>query len=316
MSTTNRLRVGHDGSRIESNREELVEGITRALPQDGAVEPLKGVYLKRSSITDSTPGSSAPSFCIIAQGSKELLLGNERYCYDPSHSLLITAALPVTGTILDASKQHPYLSFALKLDPALVGSVMVESGLHITPDAEVRAISVSPLDASLLDAVVRIVRLLETPSQAAFLMPLLTREIIYRLLTSQRADQLRHIAVQGGGAPPIAKAIARLREDFDQPLKINEIAHDLGMSVSGFHHHFKAVTAMTPLQFLKEVRLQEARRLILYEGLDVTSAGFRVGYNDASHFSREYKRLFGVPPLRDVARLQKVAVQSGREAVG
>lgn len=314
MSPKNHQKAGNDGSKLETNRKELVERIARVLPQDGALEPLKGLRLKNSSSTASTPGVVAPSFCVIAQGSKELLLGNERYCYDPSRALLITAAMPLTGTILSASKRQPYLSFALELDPALVGSVMVESGFSIAPDhAEIRAISTSALDASMLDAVVRLVRLVDTPSQAPFLMPLVTREIIYRLLMSEQGSQLRHIANHGGYTPPIARAIARLREDFDQPVKMNEIAHDLGMSISGFHHHFKAVTALSPLQFQKELRLQEARRLMLGEGLAAASAGYRVGYNDASQFNREYKRHFGVSPLRDVARLQRVALQNGGE---
>jgi AraC-like DNA-binding protein len=171
----------------------------------------------------------------------------------------------------------------------------------------VRAINVSSLDAGLLDAVVRLVRLLDTPTEAPFLAPLITREIVYRLLMGEQGDRLRHIAVLGGYTPPIARAIERLRKDFDQPFRIEDIARELGMSVSGFHHHFKAVTAMSPLQFQKQMRLQEARRLMLGEHLDAASAGYRVGYDDASHFNREYKSLFGLPPMRDVERLREVA---------
>jgi AraC-like DNA-binding protein len=185
---------------------------------------------------------------------------------------------------------------------------MVEAG-HVSSrsHANVRAINVSPLDASLLDAVVRLVRLLNTPAEAPFLMPLITREIVYRLLMSEQGDRLRHIALQGGQTHRIASAIQQLRQQFDQPLRVDDIAQELGMSVSSFHHHFKAVTAMSPLQFQKQIRLQEARRLMLGEDLDAASAGYRVGYNDASHFNREYKRLFGLPPLRDVERLRDTA---------
>jgi AraC-like DNA-binding protein len=168
------------------------------------------------------------------------------------------------------------------------------------------------LDARLLDAVVRLVRLLDTPAETPFLAPLITREIVYRLLRSEQSGRLRHIAVQGGHTRRIARAIERLRTEFDQLLRIDDIAQELGMSVSSFHHHFKAVTAMSPLQFQKQIRLQEARQLMLGEGLDAASAGYRVGYNDASHFNREYKRLFGLPPLRDVKRLQEAA----RESIG
>ena len=194
------------------------------------------------------------------------------------------------GQSLEASRERPYLSLRLELDPTLVGSVMVEAG-HPSPQshADVRAINVSPLDAGLLDAVVRLVRLLDTPAEAPFLAPLITREIVYRLLMGEQGDRLRYIAALGGYTPHIARAIERLRNDFDQPLRIESIARELGMSVSGFHHHFKAVTAMSPLQFQKRLRLQEARRLMLGESLDAASAAYRVGYNDASHFNREYK---------------------------
>lgn len=189
---------------------------------------------------------------------------------------------------------------------------MIDSGHTAPPShADVKAINVSPLDTSLLDAVVRLVRLINTPTEARVLAPLVTREIVYRLLLGKQGDRLRHIAVLGGYTSPIARAIERLRKDFDQPLRIDSIARELGMSVSGFHHHFKAVTAMSPLQFQKQLRLQEARRLMLGEHLDAASAGHRVGYDDASHFNREYKRLFGVPPMRDVERLREAARQNG-----
>jgi AraC-like DNA-binding protein len=207
---------------------------------------------------------------------------------------------------LEASKERPYLSFRLELDPNLVGSVVVETG-HGRPHrtADVRAIDVSPLDADMLDAVVRLVRLLDSPANARMLMPLITREIIYRLLIGEQGSRLRHLTVSGGYTPNIARAIARLREDFNQPVRIEELAQELGMSVSSFHYHFKAVTAMSPLQFQKRLRLQEARRLMVSKDLDATTAAYQVGYNDASHFNREYKSVFGVPPMRDVQRLRE-----------
>ena len=309
MDSMNPQQVEREAHRAQANRGELVERIARAIREDGRVEPLKGLRLHRaSSPTESVHGMSGFAFCVIAQGSKEVLLGDNRYQYDPAHYLLATAELPVVSQVIEASQERPYLSLRLELDPTLVGSVMVEAG-HFSPrsHADVRAINVSPLDASLLDAVVRLVRLLDTPAEAPFLAPLITREIVYRLLMGEQGDRLRHIAVQGGHTHRIARAIERLRKEFDQPLRIDDIARELGMSVSSFHHHFKAVTAMSPLQFQKQMRLQEARRLMLGEGLDAASAGYRVGYNDASHFNREYKRLFGLPPLRDVERLREAA---------
>ena len=247
----------------------------------------------------------------IAQGSKEIFLSNERYVYDPSHYLLVTAELPLVSHVLEASKDHPYLALRLELDPTLIGSVMVEAG-DVAPKkhTDVKAVNVSSLDAGLLNAVVRLVRLLETPAEAPFLAPLITREIVYRLWMGEQRDRLRHIAVSGGYTPHIARAIERLHQDFDQHLRIDSIARELGMSVSGFHHHFKAVTAMSPLQFQKRLRLQEARRLMLGEGLDATSVAYRVGYHDASHFNREYKSLFGLPPMRDMERLRGTARES------
>jgi AraC-like DNA-binding protein len=301
-----------EAHRAQANREELVERIARTIRADSRIEPLKGLRLIRSSSpTESLPALSDPAFSVIAQGSKELYLGEERYRYDPYHYCLGTVELPVVSQIVEASPERPYLSLRLELDPSLVGSVMLESGHTAPPShADVKALNVSPLDASLLDAVVRLVRLIESPTEARVLAPLVTREIVYRLLLGQQGDRLHHIAVLGGYTSPIARAIERLRQNFDQPLHIDDVAREIGMSVSGFHHHFKAVTAMSPLQFQKQVRLQEARRLMLGEHLDAASAGYRVGYDDASYFNRDYKKLFGVPPLRDVERLRAAARSS------
>jgi len=161
-----------------------------------------------------------------------------------------------------------------------------------------------------MDAVVRLIRLLDTPSEAPVLMPLIIREIIFRLLTGDQGGRLSHIAVLGGHSHRIARAVKRLLKDFDQSIPVEHLAGELGMSVSSFHHHFKAVTGMSPLQYQKHLQLQEARRLMLNEDLDASTAGFQVGYKDAAHFNREYKRFFGQPPIRDVEHLRKVARES------
>ena len=310
MSSRKRLPVEQDEPRTQANRGELVERIARCIREDGRTEPLKGLHLFRASMpTGLLPSVLAPSFCVIAQGSKEFFLSNERYHYDPYHYLLATAELPLVARVIKASKAQPYLSLRLELDPTLVGSVMIDLDHKASPNhVDVKAINVSRLDSGLLDAVVRLVRLVDSPTDAKFLAPLIKREIIYRLLIGKQGDRLRHIAVLGGYTSPITKAIERLRTTFDQPFKIDNIAREIGMSVSGFHHHFKAVTAMSPLQFQKQMRLQEARRLMLGEGLDAASAGYRVGYNDDSYFNRDYKKLFGVPPLQDVERLRGTSV--------
>lgn len=295
--------------RVQANREELVERMMRALPEDGSLEPLDGIRLFRSSSpTELNPNLSDPAFAVIAQGSKELYLGEEYYRYDPYHYCLGTIELPVASHIIEASRARPYLSLRFSLDPILVGSVMTELGHTDKPKhADVKAFNVNELDEGLLDAVVRLVRLINSPAEAPVLAPLIKREIICRLLLGEQGDRLRHLAVVGGYTSPIAKAIEQLRQNYDQQLRIDDVAQDVGLSVSSFHHQFKAVTALTPLQFQKQLRLQEARRLMLGEDLDATSTAFRVGYNDASHFSREYKRLFGLPPMRDVERLRALA---------
>jgi AraC-type transcriptional regulator N-terminus/Bacterial regulatory helix-turn-helix proteins, AraC family len=240
-----------EADRAQANRDELTERIDQAIRHDGTIEPLKGLHFKRSSLpTESCHGVSVPAFCVIAQGSKEVLLGDDRYQYDPMHYLLATVELPIVSQILEASIEQPFFSLRLDLDPTLVGSVMVEAGSS-SPQSRtnVKAIDVSPLDTSLLDAVVRLVRLLDTPAEAPVLMPLLKREIIYRLLMGAQGSRLCQIAILGGYTHHIARAVDRLRKNFNQPLRIESIARELGMSVSGFHHHFKSITAMSPLQF-------------------------------------------------------------------
>lgn len=297
--------------RERANRDELVELLAQAIGADGTAEPLAGLRLRRASApTGIGHGVSYPSFCVIAQGSKEVLLGERRYRYDPAQYLISTAALPIASRVTEASPDRPYLGVVLRLDPALVGSVLLEAGQR-APQRQptLNAIDVSPLDAGLLDAVVRLMRLAADPAEGRFLLPLVMREIVYRLVLGAQGGRLHQIAALGGAAHRIVDAVERLRNDFDQPLRIEELARELGMSTSGFHAHFRTLTALSPLQFQKQLRLQEARRLMLGEGLDATSAGYRVGYANPSHFTREYKRLFGAPPMHDVERLREVATE-------
>jgi AraC-like DNA-binding protein len=297
--------------RMRADREELSERIARAMPKDGRYEIRRGVFFNRVSEAGQTVYSVAePSFCVIAQGSKDILLGDATFHYDPAHYLITTMGLPMTGQVVQASSSRPYLGFRLVLDPAVITSVLVEAGVP-NPRGEgqgVTSVDVSPLDIDLLDAVVRLVRLMDRPADYHALSPLIVREIIYRLAHGSQANRLRHLATFGGQAHRMARAVEMLRDSFDKALKIEGVAERLGMSVSGFHAHFKAATAMSPLQFQKQIRLQEARRLMLSENLDAGEAGFRVGYEDQSHFSRDYKRQFGEPPIRDVERLRELAI--------
>jgi AraC-like DNA-binding protein len=307
----------HEMQHAQSSREELVARITQAVPEDGRVEPFGGLHLFRASLpTKLLHSVYTPAFCVLAQGRKEVFLGEERYQYDPAHYLLTTVELPIVSQIIEASPERPYLSIRLQLDPTLVGSVLMEADMSLPPGpSDMKAMDVSPLDASLLDAVVRLIRLVGFPTEARVLAPMITREIIARLLIGAQGARLRQIAVLGGYTHYIAKAVELLRKDYRQALRMEHIAQELGMSISSFHHQFKAVTALSPLQYQKRLRLQEARRLMLGEHLDATSAGSRVGYDDAAHFNREYKSLFGLPPIRDVERLRETAGISSLQEV-
>lgn len=295
---------------LQAYREELVERIGRAIKADGSFQPLQGLHLYRHSVPlERVYSVVEPSVCVVAQGSKEFLLGENCYRYDPFHYLLLTVDLPTIGQVLEASKERPLLSLRLSLDPGIISSVMLEAGYapSRTPPS-VRAIDISVVNAPLLDATVRLTRLLDSPAEAPVLLPLIMQEIVYRLLMGEQGVRLRHLATLGEGSSPIARAVEWLRQNFDRPLRVEQLAHELGMSVSGFHQHFKAVTALSPLQFQKRLRLQEARRLLLSEELDAARVAYRVGYQDASHFNREYKSLFGIPPMRDVQRLRQEAI--------
>jgi len=302
----NQREVNREKQRIQINKEEMVERMDRAIAGDGVLEAFPGFFLARySKPAQSVQSVYHPAFCFVVQGIKRALLGEEVFRYDPGHYLIFTVDLPVVFHIDEASEENPYFGFRLNLDPALVAQVLMESGIETKKsDAHIKAIDVKAIDADLLNAVVRLLRLLDKPNELKVLAPLVTKEIVYRLLTGGQGGRLSHLLTSAGDTLRISEAIGHLREHFDEPLKMEEIARDLGMSISGFHHHFKSVTAMSPLQFQKQIRLQEARRLMLGEDLDAANAGFRVGYEDPSYFSRDYKKLFGAPPQRDIAKLR------------
>jgi len=293
--------------RAHSAREELLERMSLALPNDGAVETLDGLFLARlTRPTESTLALYQPALCLVAQGRKQVLVGEEVLQYDPGNYLLFTVDLPVVFRVEEASKEMPYFGLRLDLDPAIVTSVIMESGAETRKgDASIKAIGVNAVEADLLDAIVRLVRVTGKPGEKEIIAPLIKREIVYRLLAGGEGARLSHLVVGSRGATRrISRAIGRLRENYSEPIKIDEMARELGMSISGFHHHFRSVTSMSPLQFQKQIRLQEARRVMLGEELDAASAGHRVGYEDPAYFSRDYKKLFGAPPQRDIANLR------------
>lgn len=285
-------------------RRDLARLLGSLLPNDGTLEVDQGLAIFRvSQPTDLFHGESSLAFCLIAQGAKRLFLGEDVFDYDNEHYLITAMELPTVSHVIRATPDEPYLSLKLNLDPAMVRSVLVASAETPLESDDVTAFNVSRLDADLLNAVIRLVHVAQNPREA-FIAPLIKQEIVYRLLIGNQGGRLGHIAGMGSTSQRIAGALRTLRDQFDQPLSIPDVARACGMSVSSFHDHFKRATGLTPLQYQKHLRLREARRLLMSTDIDVASAGFKVGYADASHFNREYKRMFGEPPLRDLHRLR------------
>jgi AraC-like DNA-binding protein len=290
---------------------DLAGAIGRQAGADGVYETaVPALRLSRfSAPSDLAALVYEPCLCVVAQGAKEVILEGETYRLDPARSLLVSVDLPVSARVVEASPGRPYLAVRLSLDTAVVGEFLADGTAAPPPGPPARAIAVTPVEPPLLDAVGRLVALLDTPQDVVPLAPLVLREITYRLLTGPQGARLRQMAAAGAPAHRIARAIRWLKDHFAEPLRVEALAKHVGMSPSAFHLRFKSVTALSPLQYQKRLRLQEARRLMLGEGLDAAQAAFRVGYESPSQFGREYRRLFGAPPRRDVAAL-KVEAQA------
>jgi AraC-like DNA-binding protein len=286
--------------------------IARHAPGDGMYDlPIPGVGLIRSGLpTEPIHVLHQPAVCIIAQGAKVVMLGEEVYRYDPATHLVISVDLPLVGHVVEASPERPYLCLRLDLDPGLLSALVLEHSAPPTGEVA-RGLHLSPTTPELVDAAVRLLRLLDRPQDIAPLAPLIRREVHYRLLTGDQGAAVRHIAAAESKLAQVSRAIAWIKANFDRPFSADAVAREAGMSSSAFHQHFKAVTAMSPLQYQKQLRLQEARRLMVGEARDAQAAAFEVGYESPSQFTREYARLFGAPPARDAARLRA----SGRAAV-
>jgi AraC-like DNA-binding protein len=272
---------------------------------EGSVEtPIAGLTLHRIMRPGGPkPAIQMPALSLIAQGSKRLLVGGEEYEYDPLHYMVTSVDLPAVGKVTVASATQPYLGLRLDLDVEAVVELIQDENLPPVAHAEAsRGLFVNRLSTTMLDAVLRLLRLVETPDDIPILAPMVKREILYRLLRNGQGARLRQMALQDSQTQRVAKAIRLLRENFARSIRVESIAKDVHMSVSSLHHQFKAVTAMSPLQYQKQLRLQEARRLMLFGDVDVAIAANRVGYESASQFSREYSRFFGAPPLRDRRR--------------
>ena len=295
---------------LEAQQAELADRIARNIPGDGLhPTPVQGLWLiQASEPSQPLPTVYHPSICVVVQGRKQAMLAEEVFLYDPLNYLVVSMSLPITGQILDATPEHPYLCLRVDIDTAMVGELVRQ--LPIERDnaaARGRAVYLGRTSASLLDAMLRLVRLLDTPDEAAVLAPLALREIHYRVLTGELGGRLRELCDVEGNAQRVARSIELIKQRYHEPLRVEQLASTAHMSVSSFHEHFKAATAMTPLQYQKQLRLQEARRLMLVDGIEAAAASHRVGYESPSQFSREYRRLFGAPPRREVMAMRGVA---------
>ena len=252
------------------------------------------------------PGETLPAFCLTPQGRKVLAVGGQQIPIQPGEMVFYRVRLPVVARVVQATPERPCLAALLLLEPALITDVAAEGGISLTPAPRASGgIAVAPLDPAVVDPITRLLRLLDAPRDVAVLGPLIVREIVYRLLVGPQGDCLREIARTAGDAPRVARAIEILHREFDRPLRMVDLAREAGLSLSTLHRQFKAVTSVSPLQFQKQLRLQEARRLMLAGAADAATAAVRVGYESPSQFGREYRRLFGAPPASDVSRLRE-----------
>jgi len=286
--------------------DQFRDAIARHAPADGSFDtPIPGLKLIRSSTpTLPMPVIYEPTVCFVAQGRKRAMLGDRMFHYDPRTYLVASVGLPVMGSVIEASGAQPYLSVQLDLDRGVLGELALRHPPAPRAPALSAGLALGDMTPPLLEAVTRLVDLLDTPGDVDALAPLAVREILYRLLAGPHGAGIHAMTQSDSRQGQVARAIAWIRAHFREPCRIDELACLAGMSRSAFHEHFKAVTAMSPLAFRTQLRMQEARRLMVVHRLDAASAGHAVGYDSPSQFSRDYSRLFGAPPARDAGRLR------------
>jgi AraC-like DNA-binding protein len=246
-----------------------------------------------------------PALCVVAQGAKQVVFGDETFDYAEMQYLVVSVELPILGRVAKARAEAPFLGLNLDFDVGAIREVIEQ--LEAPPRSSGDpgpGVFVGDLDGPLADGILRLIRLLETPKAIPVVYPAIMREIYFWLLTGAHGGEVAKLALPGGHTQRIAKAIRFLRDDFTRPVRVEELAAAASMSPSSFHQHFKALTSMTPLQYQKNLRLLEARRLMLADAVTATNAAYQVGYESASQFSREYARMFGAPPRRDVSEMR------------
>ena len=298
---------------IPTRQQELSARVARLTRFDGTHQTaLPSLALTRGSVpTICMPTVYQPCLAIVVQGRKCALLNDEVFHCDALNYLVVSVTLPGMGQVIEATPEHPYLSLRLNLDLEEIARLVLELGDRgPSPATADRGLFVARLDEPLLDAVLRMVKLLDTPEDIDVLAPVVQREIYYRMLRGELGSRLADLAQSEGGNHRIVRAIEWLKQHYAAPLHIEELADAVHMSPSALHHRFKAVTAMSPLQYQKHLRLHEARRLMFADGIECATAGHRVGYESASQFSREYRRLFGAPPRAEIARLRVAGISA------
>jgi AraC-like DNA-binding protein len=293
--------------RVRESRAALARKIASFIGSaEKRITDVPGLLLTRRTAT-TAPASATyePSLAVVAQGRKRATLGGTTFIFDQSRYLLTSLDLPVICNVIEASEAVPYLCFVLKLEIPVVRELLSREEIQ-GPEAasDSPAMATGETTAELLDACCRLVDLLNTPQDIPFLSDLIQREIIYRILRGPEGTRLRAIATLGDQSQRTAKAIAWVRANYAKPLRVEDLAKISGMGVSTLHHHFRVLTAMSPLQYQKQLRLHAARERMLMDGLDAASAAFEVGYESASQFNREYSRFFGQPPMRDIRTLR------------
>jgi AraC-like DNA-binding protein len=262
--------------------------------EDKPTEPMSAVY--------------EPSICMVVQGAKRVLLGNEQYVYNDHQYLITSVDLPTFFQVIEASKERPLLGLKLTFDIQEISQLLVDSNFpHHRAQQPGHGMATSEITLPLLTAFQRLIDLLDEEHDIPVLAPIIQKEIIYLLLVGEQGARLRQIASAGSQSQHIAGAIEWLKNNFTQQLRIDDLASQASMSTSSFHNHFRSLTALSPLQYQKHLRLHEARRLMLAESMDAANAAFRVGYESPSQFSREYNRQFGAPPLRDITKLRQMS---------
>lgn len=285
---------------------EIADLIARHTSKDGFhATPIERIMLVRSStVTMPMPNVYRPQLCLVVQGQKEVTLGDRVFRYVPGRYGVVTHDLPATGQVTEAAPDKPYLCLYLDFDPVMLGQLTLRMPSPSDVSSPPIGKTVSTAGTSLLDAVLHLLRLLDEPATVSVLGPLAEQEVLYRLLAGPDGARMRHITASQGRVAQVGRAIAWIAQNFRERFSIERLAAEAGMSPSSLHAHFRSVTAMTPLQFQKQLRLQDARSLMLVQDIDATTAAFRVGYESPSQFTREYRRHFGEPPARDIARLR------------